>query len=43
VDKQRSVFAVGASRSSPVTGGCAAPEAGCGAGPCGNGACGLPN
>ena len=43
VDKQLSVFAVGASRSSPVTGGCAAPEAGCGAGPCGNGACRLPN
>jgi putative FmdB family regulatory protein len=43
VDKQLSVFAVGASRSSPVTSGCRAPEAGCGAGRCGSGACGLPN
>ena len=43
VDKQLSVFAVGASRSSQATSDCRAPDAGCGAGPCGNGACGLPN
>jgi len=43
VDKQLSAFAVGASRSSPAFTGCAAPDTGCGAGPCGGGACALPN
>jgi putative FmdB family regulatory protein len=43
VDKQLSVFAVGASSASPAFGGCKAPDAGCGAGPCGSGACGLPS
>ena len=43
VDKQLSVFAVGASGSSPAMGGCEAPGGGCGAGPCGGGACGLPS
>jgi putative FmdB family regulatory protein len=45
VDKQLSVFAVGAS-ASPSAGAasaCGVPEAGCGAGACGGGACGLPN
>ena len=46
VDKQLSVFAVGASGStSSASSGsaCGVPEAGCGAGACGGGACGLPN
>ena len=43
VDKQLSVFAVGASRSSGAVAGCEAPAAGCGAGPCGGGACSLPS
>ncbi len=43
VDKQLSVFAVGASRSSQAFAGCDAPAANCGAGPCGGGACGVPN
>ncbi|HEY8232265.1 MAG TPA: zinc ribbon domain-containing protein [Vicinamibacteria bacterium] len=46
VDKQLSVFAVGASGStSRASSGsaCGVPEAGCGAGACGGGACGLPN
>jgi putative FmdB family regulatory protein len=45
VDKQLSVFAVGASSATTGSsfGGCQAPEAGCGAGACGGGACGLPN
>jgi putative FmdB family regulatory protein len=45
VDKQLSVFAVGASSaaaSSPDS-ACGSLEAGCGAGACGGGACGLPN
>ncbi len=42
VDKQLSVFAVGASASSASTPvACDAPA--CGAGACGSGACGLPN
>jgi putative FmdB family regulatory protein len=41
VDKQLSVFAVGASRSSPAFTGCDAPAANCGAGSCGGGSCGL--
>jgi putative FmdB family regulatory protein len=40
VDKQLSVFAVGASRASTAFAGCEAPAAGCGAGRCGGGACG---
>jgi putative FmdB family regulatory protein len=43
VDKQLSVFAVGSSSSSPAFAGCASPEGGCAAGPCGGGACALPN
>ena len=43
VDKQLSLFAVGASSSSPAFAGCNAPDAGCSTGPCGGGACGLPN
>ncbi len=45
VDKQLSVFAVGASSSAKAASGsaCGVPEAGCGAGACGGGACGLPN
>jgi putative FmdB family regulatory protein len=46
VDKQLSVFAVGASSapgSSPSASACGVPEAGCGMGACGGGACGLPN
>jgi putative FmdB family regulatory protein len=43
VDKQLSVFAVGPSSTTPSFSGCAAPEAGCGAGACGTGACGLDN
>ncbi len=43
VDKQLSVFAVGGSSSAPAFTSCAAPDAGCGAGPCGRGACALPN
>ena len=46
VEKQLSVFAVGASSSSssaPSGSACGVPEAGCGAGACGGGACGLPN
>ena len=42
VDKQLSVFAVGASASSAsAPAACDAPA--CGAGACGSGACGLPN
>jgi putative FmdB family regulatory protein len=42
VDKQLSVFAVGASGSSAkAPAACEAPA--CGAGACGSGACGLPN
>jgi putative FmdB family regulatory protein len=42
VDKQLSVFAVGASSASAAADAtCAAPA--CGAGACGSGACGLPN
>jgi putative FmdB family regulatory protein len=42
VDKQLSVFAVGASaRSASAQAACEAPA--CGAGACGSGACGLPN
>jgi putative FmdB family regulatory protein len=44
VDKQLSVFAVGASSGATSSAGaCGVPEAGCGAGACGSGACGLPN
>jgi len=43
VDKQLSVFAVGASGASPTARGCEAPGSGCGSGPCGGGACGLPS
>lgn len=43
VDKQLSVFAVGASHSTRAFSGCEAPAAGCGAGACGGGACGLPS
>ena len=46
VDKQLSVFAVGASGSTSrpsSESACGVPEAGCGAGACGGGACGLPN
>ena len=46
VDKQLSVFAVGASSSSvsaSAGSACGVPEAGCGAGACGGGACGLTN
>ncbi len=47
VEKQLSVFAVGASAPTPAFSGCGAgacgPGAGgCDAGPCGGGACGLP-
>jgi putative FmdB family regulatory protein len=42
VDKQLSVFAVGASSAtSAADAGCGAPV--CGAGACGSGACGMPN
>ena len=42
VDKQLSVFAVGASSATPAAdAACAAPM--CGAGACGSGACGMPN
>ena len=42
VDKQLSVFAVGASSAtSAADAGCGAPL--CGAGACGSGACGMPN
>lgn len=43
VDKQLSVFAVGASPSTASGSACGVPEAGCGQGACGGGACGLPN
>ena len=43
VDKQLSVFAVGASSASPAFAGCRAPDEACSTGPCGGGACGLPN
>jgi putative FmdB family regulatory protein len=43
VDKQLSVFAVGASGPSPAASGCDAPGGGCGSGPCRGGACGLPS
>jgi putative FmdB family regulatory protein len=42
VDKQLSVFAVGASGSRAEPAGCA-PGGGCGAAACGGGACGLPS
>jgi putative FmdB family regulatory protein len=43
VEKQLSVFAVGAPSASTAASACGVPEAGCGAGACGGGACGLPN
>jgi putative FmdB family regulatory protein len=43
VEKQLSVFAVGAPAAAPAASACGVPEAGCGAGACGGGACGLPN
>jgi putative FmdB family regulatory protein len=44
VDKQLSVFAVGASSAATSSlGACGSLEAGCGAGACGGGTCGLPN